>query len=35
MLEEKSKSREVTHRTKWREFVKLYKDDPRYISLIG
>jgi hypothetical protein len=25
----------VTHRTKWREFVKAHKDDHVYLNLVG
>ena len=28
-------SREITHRTKWREFSKQYRDDKRYFNLVG
>ena len=27
--------RDITHRTKWRDFVKQYKDDKHYFNLVG
>ena len=27
--------RKVTHRTKWKEFVKDFKDDKKYSNLVG
>ena len=35
MLEDKLVSREVTHQTKWKDFVKKFKDDPKYYNLVG
>jgi pre-mRNA-processing factor 40 len=35
MIEEILQKREITHETKWVEFVKTYKEDPRYFNLIG
>eukprot|EP00347_Sterkiella_histriomuscorum_P007645 403348123 len=35
LLEEKLQSRELTHRSKWKNFVKEFKDDQRYTNLVG
>lgn len=35
MVSEKLQNRDITHETKWSEFVKIYKDDPRYVNLVG
>jgi hypothetical protein len=35
MLEEMLNKRELNQRTKWKEFVKQHKDDPRYYNLVG
>lgn len=34
-LAQKLKSREITHDTKWRDFVAAYKDEPAYLNLVG
>jgi pre-mRNA-processing factor 40 len=35
MIEELLQKREITHETKWVEFVKTFREDPRYFNLIG
>jgi len=35
MVSEKLQNRDITHETKWNEFVKAYKEDPRYVNLVG
>lgn len=35
-MQDKLKSREITHDTKWREFVRSHlKDNPAYLNLVG
>ena len=35
MVSHKLKAREITHETKWRDFVAAYKEDPAYLNLVG
>lgn len=35
MIEELLQKREITHETKWNDFVKSYREDPRYSNLVG
>jgi hypothetical protein len=35
LVKEKYLSREINHKTKWREFVKINKEDERYFNIAG
>ena len=35
MIQELLEKREITHETKWSEFVKTYREDLRYVNLVG